>query len=458
TGIHLGPAYVDRIDGKMLDVSGNAITYAERVMNVARPGDILVTNSAVNTILALKGSYQKVFRYAGKYPIKHGEYLQVWSLHISEDIGNPDSPPKKKMLLIGKMSSRNRRLAIALLALAVVGSVLSGQLLLAQISTGVDTRSLHLKQSIENGVEELWSIQDATKQVVERELSKNARSAQLSPDARIGELLNFDSGTISIILALLPSSNAEIKYTWIAETIADECSILLYEPYGRPPFDPDQNFTKRDWCENIQKRSDYLTTTLYASGPVRYVNVLVTRIDEGESPSSETIGYFGLATNWEKIIPQKISEIYGEGSNVRVILEDHGGYVSADCTPKGCTDLTKIVPPIRVNDTFPLDPALIFNGKNCYDESLAPASTAGEPVRESVLIDSVEVRASNPQIMQGWRLHLCYEKPQMLNPIPAFLFAISLAAVGILSYFYIVPRYWLDDTDQFGAKGKFAYQ
>ncbi len=455
TGIHVGQAFVSTVDGKVSDISGNAMSYSERIMSLGEPGDILVTASAANTILALDSNYAGYLHYAGKYAIKHGDTLQVWYF-CDTNSGNPRPPARKKEPLLLKMSSRNLKLGISLVALSVVALILSSQFLLADItSSSKDTRIALIKSSIEDEVGRLWIIQDHAKEPIQDELGRPADTMAAGPQATVIDLLADQTVRKNVItvLDLLHSSNADIKYAWVAAPATARCGIILYEPYGTI-YDPTQDFTKRDWCLPMRDRTDYFTVTIFATGPDEFVNVMATRLIINDGSSERTVGYFGMGIHWNNLIPRMLSQTYGEGANVRLILEDHGGHISADCTTQGCLDLTEFA--ISRAGIIDPDPEDYVNMTEAL--KIDPAEYSQLPL-ESISLDELDVPSARPQILAGWKIHLYYpQEPRGFNPISTGLFGISLASLCILVYYYVIPRYWLDDTDRPGTKVKYFYQ
>ena len=79
-GIHVGNGFVkkDRThNNKITSITGNIMIYLRRVTDIGFTGDILLTESAVNTIFALTTQYKGNLFDAGRYPIKHGKYLHT---------------------------------------------------------------------------------------------------------------------------------------------------------------------------------------------------------------------------------------------------------------------------------------------------------------------------------------------------------------------------------------------
>jgi hypothetical protein len=198
----------------------------------------------------------------------------------------------------------------------------------------------------------------------------------------------------------------------------------------------------------MEKSTDHLTRILYATGPKEYANVLVTRINSDAGPSTTTLGYFGLGVNWGNLLPRTLEKVYGDREDVRIILEDAEGFVSADCKIDGCVDLTDIVRPIKVNGSYdsPLQITKLKFGNYKQQDSTLNSS---ELVQDSLQMDPLGLPSPDPEVLKGWDIHLFYEhQSQSAYVLPASLFGLSLASFGLLIFYYLVPRYWLDDTEQ----------
>ena len=82
------------------------MNYLKRLTDIGSAGDILLTDEAVNTIFALTAKFKGNLYHAGKYPIKHDKYLNVW-FYKKGNIGNP-KPPKKKKITFDKTFNKNK--------------------------------------------------------------------------------------------------------------------------------------------------------------------------------------------------------------------------------------------------------------------------------------------------------------------------------------------------------------
>jgi hypothetical protein len=90
-----------------------------RITDIGSAGHILLTEAAVNTIFALTTQYKRNLYNAGKYPIKHGKYLDVW-YYKKDNIGIPP-PEKEKLPLIKHLTKRNYHLALSLIVFSAIG-------------------------------------------------------------------------------------------------------------------------------------------------------------------------------------------------------------------------------------------------------------------------------------------------------------------------------------------------
>lgn len=91
-GINVGPAEVTREANKIIKVTGNAISYTQRIMSLGKEDHILLTSSATTTILAIDHTYHDKIKYVGERTIKHREKFNVHNYYDGQ-YGNKKDPP-----------------------------------------------------------------------------------------------------------------------------------------------------------------------------------------------------------------------------------------------------------------------------------------------------------------------------------------------------------------------------
>lgn len=90
-GLSSGPVF------KVNDIKNNpnywgpGIILARRVMDIGNNGHILMANNLAESLIPLKEEYKKIIKPVGKYQIKHGQFIGLFSVY-SEDFGNSESP------------------------------------------------------------------------------------------------------------------------------------------------------------------------------------------------------------------------------------------------------------------------------------------------------------------------------------------------------------------------------
>lgn len=93
-GIHTGPVYfIKDLTGKD-NFWGSGIIMARRVMDMARPMQILASERIANDIRKLNPENKSVIHDAGLYEIKHGEKIKIFNIY-GKDWGNKRDPRNK---------------------------------------------------------------------------------------------------------------------------------------------------------------------------------------------------------------------------------------------------------------------------------------------------------------------------------------------------------------------------
>ena len=307
------------------------MNYLKRLTDIGSAGDILLTDEAVNTIFALTAKFKGNLYHAGKYPIKHDKYLNVWFFKKG-NIGNPKPPKRKKLLLIKHLTKTNYPLALSLIVFSGLGFSLG----IVTLSDNYHVTELNnLKTIIQEEIQDkyLKLIQDKNliENILQQKIDEINTPQQVSLTTTLTPKLKNDLN--SMLTAI--SEERSIKYSWISKVKTELCTITLYKPYDRD-FINTTDFREKPWCNDLNYYDTYLTNTYYASGPHNFVNTLVSEINiKLPDGKSKTIGYLGKALEWNDIIPPLLAS----SSKPRLILTDEQGYIAFDCTFLGCKDL-----------------------------------------------------------------------------------------------------------------------
>ncbi len=79
-GINLGPVRLVRDLNSQLNIIGDGINVAQRVMSFAEPGQLLVSRSFYEVVSCLSRDYEKLFGYVGARTDKHVRAHEVYSV------------------------------------------------------------------------------------------------------------------------------------------------------------------------------------------------------------------------------------------------------------------------------------------------------------------------------------------------------------------------------------------
>ena len=426
-GIHVGNGFVkkDSTDNnKITSITGNIMIYLRRVTDIGSTGDILLTESAVNTIFALTTQYKGNLFDAARYPIKHGKYLHIW-YYKNGNIGNPIPPKRKRLPLIKHLTKRNYLLALSLIIISGLGFSLG---LVTLLDNNDTTEVNNIKTIIQDEIQDkyLKLIQD--KKLIENILQQKIDEINTNQQQQIALSTTLTPQLKNELNSMLTAISEEggIKYSWISKIKPELCTITLYKPYDRD-FINTTDFRKKPWCNDLNYYDTYLTETYYASGPHDFVNTLVSEINiKLPDGKSKTIGYLGKALEWNDIIPPLLAS----SSKPRLILIDNEGYIAFDCTFLGCNDLDNYRS--AVIDQKPL----VFNSS--YTGNSFGLSSFEKVNMENKL-------GNNNNIFDNWTLYLLSEK---FYEIMDYLIFGSISVIfGLIIYYYLIPRNWLDERN-----------
>ncbi|HEY6536093.1 MAG TPA: adenylate/guanylate cyclase domain-containing protein, partial [Candidatus Nitrosocosmicus sp.] len=97
-GLSSGPVF------KVNDIKNNpnywgpGIIYARRVMDIGNNGHILMDANLAKSLIPLNDEYSKIIKRIGKYRIKHGMEIELFSI-FSKDFGNSELPVTDSVLV-----------------------------------------------------------------------------------------------------------------------------------------------------------------------------------------------------------------------------------------------------------------------------------------------------------------------------------------------------------------------
>jgi len=130
-GIHTGPVYRVADINANLNVAGGGINLAQRVMDCADAGHILVSQ-AVADVLEQMSSWATKLHDLGEAEVKHGVRVHIYNLYTDE-VGNPELPQKIRLardtVSLAHSRYRRKRLLISVMSACVlVGGIVGGLL------------------------------------------------------------------------------------------------------------------------------------------------------------------------------------------------------------------------------------------------------------------------------------------------------------------------------------------
>ncbi|MEJ6023367.1 protein kinase domain-containing protein [Ramlibacter sp. PS4R-6] len=80
TGLHMGPVRVINDINARVNVIGDGINVAQRIMDFAQPNQVLVSRSYYDVISRITDDTAELFQYMGQYEDKHGRLHEVYSV------------------------------------------------------------------------------------------------------------------------------------------------------------------------------------------------------------------------------------------------------------------------------------------------------------------------------------------------------------------------------------------
>jgi len=93
-GIDTGPVYIIKdLTGKE-NFWGSGIIMAKRIMDLARPMQILASEKIATDVKKLTSENKSALHYIGEYKIKHGEKLKIFNI-FGDGFGNKNPPPNQ---------------------------------------------------------------------------------------------------------------------------------------------------------------------------------------------------------------------------------------------------------------------------------------------------------------------------------------------------------------------------
>jgi serine/threonine protein kinase len=79
-GLHMGPVRIISDINERVNVIGDGINVAQRVMDFAQPNQVLVSRAYYDVISRITDDTAEMFNYLGEYPDKHGRLHEVYSV------------------------------------------------------------------------------------------------------------------------------------------------------------------------------------------------------------------------------------------------------------------------------------------------------------------------------------------------------------------------------------------
>jgi class 3 adenylate cyclase len=425
------------------DVMGDTVVRCHRMTDVANPNVVLTDNVLYHSV---KTFFTRDVRFGKPIPLTLKGMGEVEVHEISDNkVGFSYDPAKQtsqqilndrqaagKIHVITTLLKNDQKITIFLMCLVSVSAIIAMQFFLTG-SEDLDYSLDTIKTQIEKKVYDIWSIEDEVKTRLEDKLGNNP---VIMSNTTLPLLITpQNNNTISEILGITFISNQDIKYIFLAASKNENCSTLFYKP-DYQTYNRTTDFAKRDWCKELEKRSDYLTVTYYAPGPSTFVNTLSTWINitphnstNDKNPETQlpyyTVGYLGAVINWERNLQQMLTEINLD--TVSLVLVDPDGHIASDCFKEDrkitCNNFQK-------NLALQIPPD--FNIANYTRIGLLEKDVGFDPIQLPVREDIV-----NPKLLDNWHLYMIYQENIGQKIIPLLLFGLALASLSLLGYRYI---------------------
>ncbi|MDH3360957.1 MAG: hypothetical protein OEL56_02120 [Nitrosopumilus sp.] len=415
TGINVGPAEVKREGGKIIYTSGNAIDYTKRIMDIGQESHILLTSSAVTTILAIDHTYHDKIQYIGEYPSKHGEKFNVHN-YFDKEIGNPKNPPKHDLSLDGISDEFRKKIekeikekyeskinenkeentkfikklkftylgiivaivAVSIISLAILySSNMNSELYLDDI---YDNQYNTVKVSITNKIQSFIDASHILENIVTMGYIENENKT-LFIDKKVGELQNSDLFAIN----KKPIQNSLYFYML---SPSPECKFLLY------PFKIDMSRTNAVGLEScdLVNQDLFITNNYPSTGSGTFVNTVSQkiRLTNGEGYDLTT----GIAIDWDSI-SEDIRRTSIKSSDVKFVLVDREQFLIMECTFDKCKSMKSYAvenSPITKNSTYVKYDPINYGDYVLYKDEVFQD-------KEFHMYDTLRNR-----ILDGWRL------------------------------------------------------
>jgi hypothetical protein len=427
-GIHTGECNVAYDNGKISDASGNGINYCERVMRLGDGSHILITENAHATLSAITLDYEKYLEDIGIYLIKNGKRLRVSNFYDKNSMdgkersfGNDNRPDKKKKSLISEISRKNQVLGIALMTFTAA-SMMFGGITFADFYQDVtisESEKTEIRIQIEQKMKNLIDIQQKATLEIQKEFTDTIQNENEEI-----KITSTQRNNINPFLKAM-SFHPEIEYMLVSNPIPN-CSVLLYEPYWHS-YDPNRDLSQLDRCTGIETYTVYLSSTYFATGPGMFVNSLVTGIYNNIPEYRPPVAHFVMGINWTELIRETIP--FTPMDNTRMMLVDHEGFVVFDCTNNSCD---------KFEENHKSKKPILFNLsliENRFDYAV-------------VHFEGIDLPQENEHIMKDWVLYVMYPKVDVLSLgiLQLSVLILPVVMLGILLYYYLIPRNWLDET------------
>ena len=390
TGINVGPAEVKREGQKIVDVAGNAIVYAKRIMDIGQENHVLLTSSAVTTILAIDHTCHDKIRYIGEYTINHGEKFNVHN-YFDREIGNSKDPPKNNDMspneanvkFIKKLKFTYLGIIVAIVAVSVIslGIMYSSNVNSEPYLDDIyDNQYNTVKVSITNKIQNFIDASHILENTVTMGYMENENKT-LFIDKQVRALQNSDLFAIN----KKPIQNS--LYFYLLSPFP-ECKFLLY------PFKIDMSRTNATGLEScdLVTQDLFITNNYPSTGAGTFVNTISQKIrlanDEGYDLTT------GIAIDWDNV-SEDIRRTSIKSSDVKFVLVDREQFLIMECTFDKCKSMKSYAvenSPITKNSTY-----VKYDPINYGDYVLYKEETFQD--KEFHMYDTLRNR-----ILDGWRL------------------------------------------------------
>ena len=380
TGINVGPANVKREGKKLVKVAGNAINYTKRIMDIGQEDHILLTSSAVTTILSIDHTYHDKIQYVGEYTVRHEQKFNVHN-YFDKGIGNSKIPPKQD-------DSKKQKSVNSLIVVSVI--IAFSIVLITVISlhlVAIDTYQNNLrenqyhtvKHSIINKIQNFIDNSNVLESTIKAGYTENQNKTMFI-DKRIDELGNSD------LFVIDKKPIHDSLYFYILSPYP-ECDFLLY-PFVKDMLRLDAKGLESCDLVNLDL---YVTSNYPSTGAGTFVNTVVQKIRLDDNTGYDLTT--GITIDWDVVSEDIRSDI--KSSDVKFVLVDRDQFLVMECTVDKCNNMKSYA-----NDHGPITPSshyLKYSPNNYTDYKLYKEDIFED--KDFHTYDTLRNR-----ILEGWKL------------------------------------------------------